>query len=322
MTTPPDSPTVNLAYNCCTHVNRALSDTPPPTVRLAMPLTGDGGAMGVTNVSRVMGPRTEREELPALLVSYVYLQPFLRNRPRFHIRNWVLDSGAFSAFNSGTEIRLQDYIDCCKRLRDEHPDLVEIFALDVIGDWEASLRNCEEMWRQGVEAIPCFHEGSPFHALTSMAGNYPKIALGGVANQRGQKKHDWIGQCFARVWPKKVHGFGVGDARTILGFPFHSVDATNWEIGPCRFGNWKTFGRMSVRGSSQNLRVEIDWYLDLEHKARVRWVKEMALLDATPFTLRLAEANAGRVERRPYCYDDPSPEEGEKETHVHPDEMV
>lgn len=313
-----DAPVVRLAFHSNPHAVRALAEyqPPAPAVRLALPLTGDGGAMGVTNVSRVFTDENHPDNLPALLVSYVYLQPFLKNRQRFHIRDWVLDSGAFSAFNSGTEIVLQDYIDTCKRLRDEHQDLTEVFALDVIGDWKASLRNCEEMWRQGVEAIPCFHEGSPWHALESMASAYPKIALGGVAHQRGQKKFDWIGQCFARVWPKKIHGFGVGDARTILSFPFHSVDATNWEIGPCRFGSWRHFGRMSVRGSSQNLRVEINWYLDLKKRARVRWAKEMALLDTSDFTLRLADGNTknggSRVDRnlacrRPYVYDEPEP---------------
>ena len=34
---------------------------------------------------------------PALLVSYVYLKPFLANRHRYCYRDWVMDSGAFSA---------------------------------------------------------------------------------------------------------------------------------------------------------------------------------------------------------------------------------
>jgi len=96
------------------------------------------------------------------------------------------------------------------------------------------------------------------------------------------------------VWPKKVHGFGMASAATVLSLPFHSVDATNWELAPCGFGNWHKFGQMSVRGSSQDLRSQVLHYLDLEAKARVRWEKEMAELDALP-------------EVRPACAKEPSP---------------
>jgi hypothetical protein len=35
-----------------------------------------------------------------------------------------------------------------------------------------------------------------------------------------------------------------------------------------------------VRGSNQNLRAEVAWYLDLEVRAQKRWAREMALLDS------------------------------------------
>jgi len=58
---------------------------------------------------------------PALLVSYVYLEPFLKNRTRYHYRDWVMDSGAFSAHASGRAVDLQAYIDTCKRLMESDP---------------------------------------------------------------------------------------------------------------------------------------------------------------------------------------------------------
>jgi len=226
------------------------------------------------------GARLQDPRLPALLVSYVYLQQFLNNKHRYHYRDWVMDSGAFSAFNSGTEIRLQDYIDCCKRLLVEDPTLTEVFALDVIGYEKESLRNTEEMWRQGVQAIPCFHYGEPWEFLLHISKNYPKIALGGLVGQKVTERDKWIGQCFARIWPKRIHGFGLSGEETLMKFPFHSVDATNWEIGPCKYGVWRAFGkqRVSVRGSQQNLRAEVEWYLDLEQRVRERWKKEMTVL--------------------------------------------
>ena len=237
--------------------------------------------------------KKQTPDAPALLVSYVYLDGFLKHWEKYCFRDWVLDSGAFSAHNSGTTISLQAYIDTAKRLMETDGKLTEVFALDVIGDGKASLRNCEEMWRQGIPAIPTYHRGSPETELKYLAANYPKIALGGVAMLRGDAKMKWAGQCFARVWPLRIHGFGFGSESQVLGLPWHSVDATNWEIGPCAFGQWKKFGKMSVRGSNQNLRSQVEHYLEMEKKARVRWKREMAQLEAlgSP-VVRLAEQQA------------------------------
>jgi CO/xanthine dehydrogenase Mo-binding subunit len=78
--------------------------------------------------------------------------------------------------------------------------------------------------------------------------------------------------------------------------PFHSVDATNWEIRPCQFGEWEWFGdKLSIRGSDQPLRAEVEAYLKRERVARERWRKEMELLQDTDApTIRLAVVNSGR----------------------------
>lgn len=291
-------------------ISKALD---PPSVRLATLGPPEAIAQGLGPDERLahkvnyQGDRTLEEggrkndpRLPALLVSYVYLRQFLENRHRYHYRDWVMDSGAFSAFNSGTEIRLQDYIDCCKKLLAEDPTLTEVFALDVVGDEKASLRNTEEMWRQGVPAIPCFHYGEPWEMLTKLCKAYPKVAIGGCVGKKD--KDQFAGQCFARAWPKKFHGFGFGSEKSIMMFPWHSTDATNWEIAPCRYGHWKAFGgaKVSVRGSQQNLRAEVEWYLDLEQRARQRWKKEMELLSSidTLSVRHKANAHAGRQDAK------------------------
>ena len=233
---------------------------------------------------------------PALLVSYVYLKTFLEKQHKYQYRDWVLDSGAFSAHNSGTEIKLQDYIDCCKRLIDSDNTLTEVYSLDVIGDWKASLKNTEEMWRQGVSAIPCYHINEPWDVLKGMAKDYPKIALGGVALCRGGLKDKFAEQCFARVWPKRIHGFGYGSASSIMALPWDSVDATNWELGPCKFGQWRSFGKMSVRGSKQNLKSEVEYYLKLERKARNRFGRYLAELGSQhDYRLSYSTGGGGKV---------------------------
>ena len=232
---------------------------------------------------------------PALLVSFVYLDAFLKHRHRYCYRDWVLDSGAWSAHSSGKRVELAAYMDTCRQLLSSDPTLTEVYALDVIGDWKASIANCEKMTEAGIAAIPTYHIGEPWEALEHIARHYPKIAIGGVAHMKAKPKLTWAGQCFARVWPMPIHGFGFGSRQHILALPFVSVDATNWEIGPCKFGRWNTFGNMSVRGSKQNLRAEVEWYLKLEREARARWRREMARLESHGPTMRLAVADDGRA---------------------------
>lgn len=278
-------PSVRLVNFDIPAVHSALSS---PTVRLAHQPDSQ-----CDNATKEGGWRNTgaplAQEPPGLLISYYYLEPFLNNKDQYRYRDWVMDSGAFSAHNSGATIDLQKYIDVCLELLATDPTLTEVFALDKIPTErtplaaakaaEVSLKNAEEMWRQGIEAIPCFHAGEPEEFLYAIAKQYPKIALGGVALERGDFKFQFCEQCFARVWPKKIHGFGMSSEKLVYGLPFHSVDATNWEIAPCAFGNWEKFGQMSVRGSNQDLRSQVKHYANIEAKARVRWEKEMALLE-------------------------------------------
>lgn len=237
---------------------------------------------------------SDAEQVPAILVSYAYLQPFKLHRAEYHFRDWVMDSGAFSAMNSGTVIDLGKYTDVCAEMLAEDEQLTEVFALDVIGDPDASLANTEAMWDAGVPAIPTYHYGSPVEHLMHLAETYPKIALGGMVLK--PKKQQWCEQCFARIWPKKIHGFGVNGDRLVLALPWHSVDATNWEMGPCAFGRWREYGALSVKGGEQNLRGQVLSYLQLEERARRRWAKQMAELDTEGPTVRLAVAG-GTVAR-------------------------
>ena len=127
------APTVRLAYFSIPAVNNALMN---------LRLSHQPGSQCDNVLEGARGVQKLPDDMkPALLVSFVYLQPFLEKQSKYQYRDWVLDSGAFSAHNSGKEIKLQDYIDCCKRLMDSDQTLTEVYSLDVIGDWKASLKN-------------------------------------------------------------------------------------------------------------------------------------------------------------------------------------
>lgn len=224
----------------------------------------------------------------ALLASYWYLDMFLKVKDRIVYRDWVMDSGAFSAWRSGVSIDLDEYIETCKELLAKDPKLTEVYSLDVIGDWRAGMKNLEYMHSKGVFALPTYHIGEPESLLMTLARDYPKIALGGVANVRGKAKHQWIQQCFGRIWPKKVHGFAVTTETDVMAAPWHSVDSTTW-VNPQKYGDWRSMWRQSatvtmgkrVRMSNKdiNFRSEIDWFLQMEKRAQARWAKQMKELE-------------------------------------------
>lgn len=211
-----------------------------------------------------------RESLPSILVSFAYRKTWAK-ATRVGWREVVLDSGAFTAAASGVTIDLVEFAEWAREQRATNPLVTEVFTLDVIGDWRASMRNTEELWCRGVEVIPVYHVGEPVDVLRSMARDYPKIALGGAVGY--SKKIDWAALCFREVWPKKIHGLGYGPGACFK-LPFHTVDHTALR-GVFRFAQYESMGRqrLPLVGATHkhDVSVEIDHQLDSEAKARRMW---------------------------------------------------
>lgn len=222
---------------------------------------------------------------PALLISYAYMKVdvFEKTHREWNYRKLIIDSGAWTAHTLGKKIVLAEFIDTCHRIKAADAERLDgIFALDVIGNWKASLGNTEAMWRAGIEAIPTFHHGEPWEALTAMARDYPKIAIGGIAKAHASLKLKFAQQCFSRVWPKKIHGLGYGSEQFIKELPFHSCDASTWKVGAASFGRWKAFDRqLCVPAAKFSLRPEAERYQELERQARGRWAPIMPKIGAS-----------------------------------------
>jgi hypothetical protein len=233
-----------------------------------------------------------------MLASFFYLKAWDKWRTRICMRDWALDSGGFSAYNSGAKIDLQEYIETCRELLATDPKLTEVFALDVIGDHKATQKNVDKMWAAGVPAIPCFHVGEPWSYLLHIAKNYPKIALGGVALKHEAKKLVWAGQCFARAWPKKIHGFAFTGRKSLLAFPWDSVDSTSWCFNPLVYGGFRSYGvtRFPVKRKSIDLKPEIEWFLNQEKLASHRWRRQLEEIGSERLTLRLATTGGMELE--------------------------
>jgi len=158
---------------------------------------------------------------------YDQLFKILKSEPR----SLFVDSGAFSAANSGHKIYIEDY---CRWLK-QHSSIISAYAnLDVIGDPEKSRKNLEYMQKLGLQPLPVFHVGTDFGVLKELASDFSYIALGGMVPLKVHRKklQQFLTRCFSIVGEEvKVHGFGITAVWALETFPFYSVDSTAWLHG-------------------------------------------------------------------------------------------
>lgn len=193
---------------------------------------------------------------------------------------WGLDSGAFSVKTGKFSTTVEDFAAFVTEVRARPDPPRDVFLLDVIGDWPQSRANYRALERLGCVGIPTWHIGDPEVDLVALARDYDKIAIGGIAMLRpASKRADFLRQVFARIWPKKVHGFGVTDVACLNAVPFHSVDATSWQSGPTMFGRWTAYGgSASIPNRHADLTVERRAYEQLAANVQARWAGELSRL--------------------------------------------
>jgi len=144
-----------------------------------------------------------------------------------------LDSGAFSAWSQGKEIKIQEYIDFIKK----HEDVIDVYAnLDVIGDAKATWKNQQIMEDAGLNPLPVFHAGENKRYFFRYLKNYNYICLGGMVGSTTKQLTFWLDSLFPTICnsegiPKvKVHGFGLTSLPLMLRYPWYSVDSTSWVV--------------------------------------------------------------------------------------------
>ena len=143
----------------------------------------------------------------------------------------MLDSGAYSAFNSGVTIQVEDYSTFLTQLHIEDEDVV--VNLDVVGDPIKSLGNWNYLKnRFDFPLLPVIH-------LPGKGLNYleePYVGLGGMVpafkiNQSGSvyDAAAWLAR-LSLYEEKKYHGFGIGSPFHQIAFSeyLHSVDWIGW----------------------------------------------------------------------------------------------
>jgi uncharacterized protein YozE (UPF0346 family) len=139
-------------------------------------------------------------------------------------------------FNDYSYVETPEYIDYFQKyisyLKEYKVELTTYSNLDVISNPKLTLRNQQEMERQGLEPIPVYHLGTNEKYLKRYVEKYPYIAIGGLVPNPTRV----LIPVLDRIWkeylldsdgfPKvKVHGFACTSLPLMARYPWYSVDS-------------------------------------------------------------------------------------------------
>jgi hypothetical protein len=236
------------------------------------------------------------------LESYHYLgNPATVEHIRREGRKVFLDSGAFSAFSLGVDVRIEDYAQFCK----DNADIILMpSVLDAIGDPDGTWVNQKRLEDLGVNCLPCYHFGEPEAVLEYYLDNYEYITIGGMVPISSPNLIRWLD----RIWPEhlldaqgqpraKVHGFGLTSPNLMRRYPWYSVDSSSW-IQISSFGAVfePAYGALHISDKAPN-RKSFDQHFD--NLSPVVQEKLTATFEYYGFTVE--QLRKCYVHRRAYC---------------------
>jgi hypothetical protein len=180
---------------------------------------------------------------PGVLVSYHYLR-----RGRFtSVRSLdnlfkvygqtpvVLDSGAFSARQSGASVPLMEF---GKFIRREGHRFHWVASLDVIGNPQVSMTNWR-LLRRYHPVVPTIHAGTDLDFLRYYIGEgVDRVAFGGMVGESGFRQlarntseiRAWLDDAFLLLVNQpqiQVHAFGLTNREVLDPYPWHTADSTS-----------------------------------------------------------------------------------------------
>lgn len=175
-------------------------------------------------------------DYPHMLESYHYIK---KNEnwiigARKHGIKFFLDSGAFSAFNSGIEINLDQYA----AFLHGYKDIICVASSldDTSKNEQRSWDNQRALESLGCKVQPVFHAREDERWLVKyLDAGYDYIFLGGMVPEQTSWLQVWLDRLWTKYLTKadgtarvKVHGFGLTTRSLMFRYPWYSVDSTSW----------------------------------------------------------------------------------------------
>lgn len=136
-----------------------------------------------------------------------------------------IDSGAFSAFNSGHHVTLDGYCSFIESLpfKPEH-----YFMLDVIANPDATMKNYQVMIERGFKPIPIFTPGAPFDHIDEYLKTSEYLGCPGLLEKYSSQSLHFLKKVFDRAKGAKIHMLGYTKPSYVKHFKPFSCDSTSW----------------------------------------------------------------------------------------------
>ena len=175
-----------------------------------------------------------------ILVAYPYLKPdVIRYLQKFNndypdVLCFFLDSGAFTAFNSGKTITLDEY---CNFINSLPFKPWRYILLDVIGNETKTKENYIDMLDRGFSPVPVFTHGSNWSDVNYYYEKSDFICYGGLVGKKGSSKviND-IDKFMRYTKGRKAHLLGYTSIKYLKKFRPYSCDSSSWNSS-LRYGN-------------------------------------------------------------------------------------
>jgi hypothetical protein len=148
---------------------------------------------------------------------------YVLNNPKIEL---LLDSGAFSALNRGSEIQLEDYMLFLEKWQSK---LFGYMALDKLGDPVETQQNLEIMIREGFKPIPIHVRGDTKERMDELFEISDYVALGGFRRpHKGSAPAEYVKQKMLWARGRKVHWLGYTPLKMVREFTPYSCDSSTW----------------------------------------------------------------------------------------------
>ena len=151
--------------------------------------------------------------------------------------NVIIDSGAFSVWNKGGTIDIDDYLNFCKEL----PKEWTFINLDVIPKTGSSPEDIEICCQQGYKnylylkkhlknVMPVYHYGDNIKWLHKFIETSDYIGISPANDTHENIKRQFLKEVFYITKDKiKTHGLGYSSFSGLKMFPFYSIDSISYK---------------------------------------------------------------------------------------------
>ena len=195
---------------------------------------------------------------PNILVSYAYKNVI--NKLDQEIESFIVDSGAFSAWNKGKVIDLEGYRDWALSQQDRPSKKFMAVNLDVIpgekgrtssqgeriAGIKQSLINADYLRDAGLPIMEVFHQDEPLSFLAELCDRLPVDGVLGISPRNDvsvKRKMEWqkvvlryLIQRYGKSAFPRCHGLAVTSRQMLETFPYYSVDSSTW-VSPAMYGS-------------------------------------------------------------------------------------